>query len=60
MAWRGIREEERRKNEGAIANIRLKANAPNFERHFQKVINLEGGFRLHVNPTEKAEIYAGI
>lgn len=31
-----------------------------FEVHFQRVINLEGGFRLMRNPTEEAETYAGI
>ncbi len=31
-----------------------------FEEHFQKVIQLEGGFRLHKNPGEPAETYAGI
>lgn len=33
---------------------------PDFERHFQRVIQLEGGFTLHRNPTEVAETYAGI
>ncbi len=31
-----------------------------FETHFQKVIQLEGGFRLIQNPNEKAKTYAGI
>ncbi|MCS7232336.1 MAG: putative peptidoglycan-binding domain-containing protein, partial [Elusimicrobiota bacterium] len=33
---------------------------PGFERHFQRVIQLEGGFSLHRNPTEEADTYAGI
>ncbi len=32
----------------------------NFERHFQKVIQLEGGFTLHKNPNETEVTYAGI
>lgn len=31
-----------------------------FESHFQRVINLEGGFRLIRNPSEDADTYAGI
>jgi len=31
-----------------------------FEEAFQKVIELEGGFVLHKNPTEKYQTYAGI
>lgn len=33
---------------------------PEFEGHFQRVINLEGGFMLVRNPTEMADTYAGI
>ncbi|MEJ5301498.1 MAG: putative peptidoglycan-binding domain-containing protein [Thermodesulforhabdaceae bacterium] len=33
---------------------------PEFEEHFQKVIQLEGGFRLIKNPTEETHTYAGI
>ncbi len=33
---------------------------PEFEEHFQKVIDLEGGFKLERNPTESADTYAGI
>lgn len=33
---------------------------PEFEEHFQRVIQLEGGFRLHKNPGEPVETYAGI
>lgn len=32
----------------------------NFEEAFRKVIALEGGFKLHKNPTEDAVTYAGI
>jgi len=31
-----------------------------FEQHFQKVIQLEGGFKLERNPTESEDTYAGI
>ena len=33
---------------------------PEFEEHFQRVVQLEGGFRLIQNPTEGAVTYAGI
>jgi len=31
-----------------------------FEKAFRKVVELEGGFKLHKNPTETAVTYAGI
>ncbi len=31
-----------------------------FEEHFQRVVQLEGGFILHKNPKEKEMTYAGI
>ena len=31
-----------------------------FEKALEKVLQLEGGLKLHKNPTEKAETYAGI
>ena len=32
----------------------------NFDKYFNKVIALEGGFTLHKNQTEEAQTYAGI
>ncbi len=33
---------------------------PEFEEHVKKVIDLEGGYKLHRNPGEQGDTYAGI